>query len=1101
MRVAVFYCVALVALIASGCAHTPQLPESPAPEQRPRSEHAEPAAVQQNPQTTPEEEVKADVSRLLEQLSSIEFNKREAAEKELHELLETGRGAVLAMLQKENETTTDAEMKTRLERLLRPYTRWSITPAVLDAIPNIVELLEEDSRTSMRTAVEALRKLNIKDTNDTLFTIMQQAKHGKRNALEVLITRADTSVIEYFAELLGNKYLEHNAKYAFRRIGNKALPSLKRVFQLVKSDNLRRLTAQALANNSKEGRQVLLEVIEDSESYLLVHSLKGMLDYPGIMPPVAPSLKIAQRLLKHETPEVRAVTAKLLGRNRDQKTVEIIKSLLYQDNNAEVRRMAVEVLSETCNRKVVPALIRALKDPDNEVRKLAAESLEDFEDERALKPLIEALGDPEESVVSAARCALCDFDRSFIPRMVKMYENAKPSVRKGLFFVFRVKSDERTKPLMIRALKDASRAVRAAAAENLRRFEGEDVVSALVVALGDSSAAVRENAASSLCWMGDKSAVPSLLKIFEDEWEKEPVRCAAACALGSIGDQRAIEPLIEIVEKGGESELHNDAVRALMNIEGEEVFKTLSLVSRGNTEYGDLPEALARIGRKESIPCLVDLLEKHSTINLLDQFRVSLGEEVTRAILRFGEDAIGPLVAAAKSKQPQLKAGALHVLALLRHQKAFDMLLEALNHKDAQVRFTAARVIPLYKDSRTVEPLIKLLADKDDLVRRTAVTSLGELEDTRAVHPLIALLQDEDGRLRREAVSALGELRDERAVRPLIDLLTEEEESWVSSEVACTLGKIDSRAAIEFLILLLLDDSEGVPEAAASALSAFKDTHAVDALIRALEDNNEDVLDTAANSLAKTGDKDAIAPLMRRYEDVSPYYRKRILECLRLFRSSETVELFLSVLENGADRYTTEEAIYALGEIGDTRAAEPLRRLLKNEKSRFRMPAAAALLRFSDNDARDILKRTFGDKNSSDQEWAAYVMRESPHPDAVPWLIEALKGDYGCTQGYAAEALGRLGVKQACGPLITVLSEEESLSIDVVYALRKLGDKRTAGPLIEVLAKNLDYDIREAAHDALHQITGQNFGWNWQKWQRWWEQEEQKERGQQQKEQ
>jgi HEAT repeat protein len=66
-------------------------------------------------------------------------------------------------------------------------------------------------------------------------------------------------------------------------------------------------------------------------------------------------------------------------------------------------------------------------------------------------------------------------------------------------------------------------------------------------------------------------------------------------------------------------------------------------------------------------------------------------------------------------------------------------------------------------------------------------------------------------------------------------------------------------------------------------------------------------------------------------------------------------------------------------------------------------------------------------------------------------------------------------------------SKDEYTRKHAIEALMKLKEHRALLRLIELLATDESNDVREAALEALAEITGQNFGWNWQKWQRWYE--------------
>jgi HEAT repeat protein len=152
------------------------------------------------------------------------------------------------------------------------------------------------------------------------------------------------------------------------------------------------------------------------------------------------------------------------------------------------------------------------------------------------------------------------------------------------------------------------------------------------------------------------------------------------------------------------------------------------------------------------------------------------------------------------------------------------------------------------------------------------------------------------------------------------------------------------------------------------------------------------------------------------------------------------------------------------------------------------MATATALLRFNDKEAQKLLQEALCGKRHEEASSAAKALAQSPHPVALPWLIEVL-GDDKASIGYdAAKALGELGDKSATEPLMNALRDEDKwVRRSAAEALAKLKEEQAVGPLIELLAGDPDDSVRKAAHDALREITGQNFGWNYQRWRRWYE--------------
>ena len=108
--------------------------------------------------------------------------------------------------------------------------------------------------------------------------------------------------------------------------------------------------------------------------------------------------------------------------------------------------------------------------------------------------------------------------------------------------------NKKSVPLLIyvlNALKDKNPYVRATAAKVLGEIGDKTAVPALIKALKDENADVCTAAAKALEKIG-KTAVPALIKALKDE--NPDVRTAAAEALGKIGDKRAVPHLIKALK-------------------------------------------------------------------------------------------------------------------------------------------------------------------------------------------------------------------------------------------------------------------------------------------------------------------------------------------------------------------------------------------------------------------------------------------------------------------------------------------------------------------------------------------------------------------------
>ncbi len=321
-------------------------------------------------------------------------------------------------------------------------------------------------------------------------------------------------------------------------------------------------------------------------------------------------------------------------------------------------------------------------------------------------------------------------------------------------------------------------------------------------------------------------------------------------------------------------------------------------------------------------------------------------------------------------------------------------LIEQLHHKNPEFRGWAANALGKIRDARAVEPLTTCLDDEDKDVCYSAVWALGEIGDTRAVEALIAYLNDPENEHRYWVACTLGDIGDERAVEPMIDYLNGEQAQslqGLQSNVAKGLSNIGKQAVLP-LIASLRDGSASARKYVAEALGLIGDARAVESLIIYLSDEDDDVGFEAARTLSKIGEP-AVLPL---------------LDCL-----------------NHADANTRTNAIIALGNIGDARAAEPLLDYLNHEDSNTRANAAVAL-------------GTIGGTQ------------------AVKALLNSINDEVELVHRCAVTALGRIGDARAVKSLIAYLQNEAAEDDPLgrqsaVYALGEIGDPRAVPVLVRHL--------------------------------------------------
>ena len=207
-------------------------------------------------------------------------------------------------------------------------------------------------------------------------------------------------------------------------------------------------------------------------------------------------------------------------------------------------------------------------------------------------------------------------------------------------------------------------------------------------------------------------------------------------------------------------------------------------------------------------------------------------------------------------------------------------------------------------------------------------------------------------------------------------------------------------------------------------------------------------------------------------------------------KSRRDVQGLIKALDYEKDGFVRSQAAYALRELGNARAVEPLIAALKDKESGVKMVAVAALgelcAQLGDaalcTRAVQPLIAALGDSEVHVRIHAAEALdRIGSHLEDAPLraravepLIAALDNNDPSVRIEAGEALGRIGIP-AVEPLIAVLQGgHSSLRQLAATTLGEIGDPRAVTPLMQIALKpGIDKQERKSAGEALVRIYKQ----------------------------
>jgi HEAT repeat protein len=227
--------------------------------------------------------------------------------------------------------------------------------------------------------------------------------------------------------------------------------------------------------------------------------------------------------------------------------------------NLTVQESAASVLATIGDRRVLEALLRALKSPDWIVRMHAAKGLGRIAETNSVQPMMPLLQDKVKAVRVEAACALADIGKAAVPSLLEALQSKEWLVKlHAIEALGKMRSPDTVEPLLFVLFNDPDQAVRTDAVRALGDIGDARAVDFLLTALNDLD--VRPVAVESLGKIGDRRVVPALIEIVNgssrphqsrpvdgcgDRWDQEMIVMGLAVrALGDIGDQTAIPALI-----------------------------------------------------------------------------------------------------------------------------------------------------------------------------------------------------------------------------------------------------------------------------------------------------------------------------------------------------------------------------------------------------------------------------------------------------------------------------------------------------------------------------------------------------------------------------
>lgn len=676
-----------------------------------------------------------------------------------------------------------------------------------------------------------------------------------------------------------------------------------------------------------------------------------------------------------------------LGRSRDKRAVlPLIEAL--DDENPQIRLSAASALGKTDSKIALDPLIRALKDPDIFVRSSAAQALGELGYESATPALLDLFETESHNRVKATIVSVLGRlgSQRVIPALLKNLKNSDSRVRANAIEALGTLAAEKTAKELSKYLSDPNNRVRANASVALYSTGEPGFVFLAVDTLTAMSCHhdkwMRASAASAYGMIQESHFAPHLLKLLGDK--DINVRRNAAKSLAIIpGAENVDQPLFDSFK------LENESIaKEITDAVAARGISMLPLLTQGSSNFATsldgekkhlsitarkfIAKSLGKIGGKEACRELTRLLKDsdpsvkvEACLALQNNWEDDLEEEFSKLLT----DPDGSVRATAAktfglSKKPQLglrlipmisdsdprvRANVLDSLIELKTESPdlVSSILPLLRDTEPRVKSTAAILVFKFdsdKGNTEALPVLKtMLTDPDKWVKIPAIYALGRIGSSGYTSLLLDLLTDQDPDIRRNTVNALQKiggtaiesLSNALKTDKITGIVTDFPDRFINSQQQDLKYELknnvqnDLQKALQNDILLDLsgkicagktdsmsidmhNDPLSEEPLMPDLINALEDDQIrtktaeiignlgnkeFDVLLRALEDHNGLVREKAVEAIANLDNPQSSQHLIKALDDINPGVQKKALDCLGLKKKNISAEVLRAYID------------------------------------------------------------------------------------------------------------------------------------------------------------------------------------------------------------
>ena len=480
------------------------------------------------------------------------------------------------------------------------------------------------------------------------------------------------------------------------------------------------------------------------------------------------------------------------------------------------------------------------------------------------------------------------------------------------------------------------------------KIKDASTVPVLIKHLSSGDLIVKQYAAMALGEINDVSALNPLIKSLNDH--DGGVRASSAYALGNLGKKEAIEPLINLYIKDIDQEVRIRSAESIAQLDGRDLSSLIEIAEEEEEETRTDVILMYFSGYSAKISQPPQIPARYSKyVHMLD------------------------------SKDQSMRLDGINLLVQTGDPQTAGILVNYINDMDEAIAVDSLKAVVNMKQSNTLEAIIKLLDTPRPILRQWAVWGAGEFRDKRATNALLKLLNHKDPGTRATAAYALGNIGDKKALSSLLQIIIEDSDTDVRKNAAESVLQLKGNVNIPGFIDMAIDGNsqkrqsfivkyfgdetgdeteENVPDInkylsdlqsanpraradACRALGNIKLCDSVPYLIETLKDEDENVCRAAGYALSRY--EEAVDPLISLLYNAGEHELQMAIWILGELKARKALPEIINMLDHDLPDIR-QNAAYALGNIADSNAMEPLVEcIIKDNNKDVRIYAAEAL--------------------------------------------------------------------------------------------------------------------------------------------------------------